>query len=84
MNTGGGGAVTFPGVFRERAWKLLRVFRERAYCGPSVFREHVYHSPRMFSSVMDPVGSAFNLGLDLDPGSKSVFGIRIRVPDPVG
>jgi hypothetical protein len=26
----------------------------------------------------DPVGSAFNLGLD--PGS--VFGIRIRIPDP--
>jgi hypothetical protein len=28
----------------------------------------------------DPVGSAFNLGLD--PGSGSVFGIRIRIPDP--
>jgi hypothetical protein len=28
----------------------------------------------------DPVGSAFKLGLD--PGSGSVFGIRIRIPDP--
>ncbi len=28
----------------------------------------------------DPVGSAFNLGLD--PGSGSVFGIRIWIPDP--
>jgi hypothetical protein len=36
------------------------------------------------SSVSDPdqnpVGSAFNLSLD--PGSGSVFGIRIRIPDP--
>jgi hypothetical protein len=31
-------------------------------------------------SVSDPVGSAFKLGLD--PGSGSVFGIRIRIPDP--
>jgi hypothetical protein len=28
----------------------------------------------------NPVGSAFNLSLD--PGSGSVFGIRIRIPDP--
>jgi hypothetical protein len=28
----------------------------------------------------DPVGSAFNLSLD--PGSGSVFGIRIRILDP--
>ncbi len=31
-------------------------------------------------SDQDPVGSTFNLGLD--PGSGSVFGIRIRIPDP--
>jgi hypothetical protein len=28
----------------------------------------------------DPVGSAFNLGLD--PGSGSIFGIRIQILDP--
>jgi hypothetical protein len=53
-------------------------FLARAMCH-SLTPNYSKH-PATSVSDPDPVGSAFNLGLD--PGSGSVFEFRIRIPDP--
>jgi hypothetical protein len=56
--------------------------KENIYC---TYGMYILTNGNLFISVSDPdtnpdpVGSAFNLSLD--PGSGSVFGILIRIPD---